>query len=117
MYGTIPWAAPEVLRQEKARTESDIWYDFNNITLLATILLAIYIANTHVCRSVAATVVEMYTGKSPYMHKDRMPVHQILMKVGNGSLNPMKTPSLQESLKKGLVPEDLEILLNDCFKL
>ena len=25
MYGTIPWAAPEVLRQEKACRESDIW--------------------------------------------------------------------------------------------
>ena len=25
MYGTIPWSAPEVLRQEKACPESDVW--------------------------------------------------------------------------------------------
>ena len=114
MYGTIPWAAPEVLRQEKACTESDIWYD---ITFLASIILIGYTLLTHTYRSVAATVVEMFTGKSPYMHKDRTPVHQILMKVGSGSLNPMKTPSLQASLDKGLVPEDLETFLYACFKL
>lgn len=25
MYGTVAWAAPEVLKQEKACPESDIW--------------------------------------------------------------------------------------------
>lgn len=25
IYGTAPWAAPEVLRGEKAKTTSDIW--------------------------------------------------------------------------------------------
>ena len=66
-------------------------------------------------RSVAATVVEMFTGRTPY--KERMSVHQILMQVGAGRMNPMQTPAMQESLDKGLVPTDLEEFLNACFKL
>ena len=67
------------------------------------------------CRSVAATVVEMFTGKTPY--KARMTVHQILMQVGAGHMNPMQTPAMQESLDEGTVPADMKEFLNACFKL
>lgn len=60
-------------------------------------------------------MVEIYTGRTPY--KERMSVHQILMQVGAGRMNPMQTPAMKESLEKGLVPTDLEDFLNACFKL
>ena len=60
-------------------------------------------------------MVEMFTGRTPY--KERMSVHQILMQVGAGRMNPMQTPAMQEPLNNGLVPTELEEFLNACFKL
>ena len=75
-----------------------------------------YICNiSDLHRSVAATVVEMFTGRTPY--KEKMSVHQILLQVGMGRMNPMQTPAMKESLDNGRVPTDLEEFLNACFKL
>ena len=60
-------------------------------------------------------MVEMFTGRTPY--KERMSVHQILMQVGIGRMNPMQTPAMKESLDNGRVPTDLEEFLTACFKL
>ena len=79
------------------------------------IILLCNISDLH--RSVAATVVEMFTGRTPYTceKEEDMTVFQLLMKICTGG-NPMHTPAMQKSLANGKVPPDLEELLNACFK-
>ena len=46
-----------------------------------------------------------------------MSMHQILMQVGSGRVNPMKTKCMQEALANGSVTDDLKGFLDACFKL
>lgn len=66
------------------------------------------------CRSVAATVVEMLTGAIPYNTEKFDNSMAIIFQVGGNKLNPLK------SMKRGghgkLLTEDTEAFLSKCFK-
>ena len=70
--------------------------------------------NFVLCRSVAATVVEMLTGAMPYKTEKFDNSMAIIFQVGGNKLNPLK------SLKRGghgkLLTEDTEAFLSKCFK-
>lgn len=86
-YGTAPWAAPEVLRGEKAQPESDIW-------------------------SVAATIVEMLTGEMPYKTENFEKRQAIVYQVGSNKINPLTSMK-----KSGYgLDWDVECILTLCFE-
>ena len=66
------------------------------------------------CRSIAATVVEMLTGAMPYKTEKFDNSMAIIFQVGGNKLNPLK------SMKRGghgkLLTEDTEAFLSKCFK-
>lgn len=104
IYGTAPWAAPEVLRGESACSQSDIWY-------VSIVLHDVFDLFNN--RSVAATVVEVMSAEFPYKRNPGIENSTtIIYLVGMNKLNPLQSTSF-ENLE---ITEDALDFLSNCFK-
>ena len=83
------------------------WFMYNNIICNISIYTGVWLRQWLKC-----SLVEHHIREKMSVHHD-----QILLQVGDGSMNPMQTAIMKESLDNGRVPTDLDEFLNACFKL
>lgn len=67
------------------------------------------------CRSVAATVVEMLTGEEPYRRENFGNSMAIIFQVGGNKLNPLV--SMKRAGHGNVLTEDTESFLRECFNV